>query len=100
MKGTSSSITSCSAVSAIAQNSGDTASSPSLKALAPPGMPLRSAQRLPTWSPCWVTPPHRNVLIWLNHGAMTLENFSGLANCSFAHEDCNAENPRKDACND
>src|ERR1700720_3045948 len=100
IKGTSSSMTSCSAVSAMAQNSGETASSPSMNALAPPGMPFRSAHRLPTWSPCWVRPPHRKVLIWLNHGAMTLENFSGLANCILAQDDCKAEKPRKEACKD
>lgn len=100
MKGTSSSMTSCSAVSAIAQKSGETASSPSRNALAPPPIPFRSAHRLPTWSPCWVTPPHRKVLIWLNQGAMTLENFSGLENCNLAQGFWSAEKPRKEACSD
>src|SRR6202022_3534275 len=44
--------------------------------------------------------PHRKVCVWVNHGAMTLENFSGLANCSLAQDDCKAENPRNEACKD
>ena len=78
MNGTSSSMTSCSAVSAMAQNSGETESSPSRNGFAPPGMPLRSAHRLPTMSPCWVMPPHRNVLIWLNQLETTLLYLFGV----------------------
>ena len=48
-------------------------------------MPFRSAQTLPTNSPCWVTPPNRNVLIWLNQGAITDPYFSGQEYCILAN---------------
>src|SRR5665811_2461443 len=98
--GTSSSMTSCSPMSAMAQNNGATASSPSRNAFAPPPIPFRSAQRLPTCSPFCVVPPQRKSLIWLNQGATTLEYLCAEENCILAKADCSAVKARNDACSD
>src|ERR1700733_3132470 len=86
--GTSSSMISCSPRSAMAAKNGAMEFSPSRCARAPPPMPFRSAHTLPTNSPCWVTPPNRNVLIWLNHGAMREPYFSGHEYCILANSAC------------
>src|SRR6266571_1055674 len=83
--GTSSSMISCSPMSAMAAKNGAMECSPSRCARAPPPTPLRSAQTLPTNSPCWVTPPNKNVLIWLNQGAITDPYFSGQEYCILAN---------------
>jgi len=61
-------------------------------------MPFRSAHTLPTNSPCWVTPPNRNVLIWLNQGAITDPYFSGQEYCILANSAWVTPNVLKTLC--
>ena len=96
--GTSSSMISCSPMSAMAAKNGAIECSPSRCARAPPPMPFRSAQTLPTNSPCWVTPPNRNVLIWLNQGAITDPYFSGQEYCTLANSACTTPKVLKAPC--